>query len=82
MHTPKSVRDNVTYRIICDFEIQIDPQQIPVGRPDLELIKKKRTCHFVDFAVPADLGVKIKEGEKIAKTLDLIKELKVLPNPL
>ena len=40
--------------------------QIPTGIPDLVLInKKKRTCHPIDFIVPADHKVKIKESGQI-----------------
>ena len=38
--------------------------------------KKKRTCKIVDFAVPADHRIKLKEGEKKDKYLDLARELK------
>ena len=38
--------------------------------------KEKRTCPIVDFAVPADYRVKLKEGEKRDKYLDLDRELK------
>ena len=34
------------------------------ARTNLVLINKKRTCHLVDFAVPADHKVKMKENEK------------------
>ena len=53
--------------------------QISTRRPDLIIInkkkkkkkeKEKRTCKIVDFAVLADLGVKLKENEK-DKYLDL-----------
>ena len=44
-------------------------------RPDLVLInKKKRTCHLVDFAVPVDHRVKVKESKKINKYLDLVRK--------
>ena len=42
--------------------------------------KKKRTCKIVDFAVPADHRVKLKESEKKDKYLDLTRELKKLWN--
>ena len=42
--------------------------------------KKKRTCQIVDFAVPADHRVKLKESEKNDKYLDLARELKKLRN--
>ena len=38
--------------------------------------KKKRTCQTVDFAVPIDHRVKLKESEKRDKYLDLARELK------
>ena len=42
--------------------------QIPIRRPDLILInKKKRSGHLVDFAVSSDHKVKIKENENIDK---------------
>ena len=37
-------------------------------------------CHIVDFAVPADHRVKLKEIEKKDKYLDLTRELKKLWN--
>ena len=42
--------------------------------------KKKRTCKIVDFAVPADHRIKLKECEKKDKYLDLTWELKKLCN--
>ena len=42
--------------------------------------KKKRTCKIVDFAVPADHRIKLKECEKKDRYLDLAKELKKLWN--
>ena len=39
-----------------------------------------RTGRIVDFAVPADHGVKIKESEKGDKYLDIARELKKLWN--
>ena len=52
---------------------------ISTRRPDLIIInKKKRTCKIVDFAVPADHRIKLKECEKKDKYLDLARELKKL----
>ena len=42
--------------------------------------KKKRTYKIVDFAVPADHKLKLKECEKRDKSLDLARELKKLWN--
>ena len=45
--------------------------------PDIIIInKKKRTCKIVDFAVPADHRIKLKECEKKNKYLDLARESK------
>ena len=42
--------------------------------------KKKRTCIIVDFAVPADHRIKLKEGQKKDEYLNLAWELKKLWN--
>ena len=42
--------------------------------------KKMRTCKIVDFAVPADHRVKLKERDKKEKCLDLVRGLKKLWN--
>ena len=42
--------------------------------------KKKEICKIVDFAVPADHWIKLKECEKEDKYLDLARELKKLWN--
>ena len=41
---------------------------------------KKRTCKIVDFSIPADHRIKLKEHEKNDKYLGLAKELKKLWN--
>ena len=54
---------------------------ISTSRPDLIIInKKKRPCKIVDFAVPADYWINLKENEKQDKYLDLARELKKLWN--
>ena len=70
MHNQESVPENETHKR-WDFEIQTD-HQISARRPDLIIInkKKKRTCGIVDFAVPAEHRVKLKECEKRDKYLD------------
>ena len=73
---PASVQENETHKLLWDFDIQMDPL-ISARRPDLIIInKKKRTCKIVDFAVPANLRIKLKESEKKDKYLDLARELK------
>ena len=42
--------------------------------------QKKRTCKIVDFAIPADHRIKLKECEKKDKYLNLARELKRLWN--
>ena len=60
MHKPESIQKN-------DSEIQTDPPFLP-WKPDLVSINKKGwTCPLMDFAVPMDHSVKIKESEKIDK---------------
>ena len=79
MHNPAPVLENVTHKLRWDFNIQTD-HLIPARRPDLIIInkkkKKKRTCKIVDFAVPADHRVKMKECEKKDTYFDLARELK------
>ena len=49
-------------------------------RPYNNQQQKKRTCKIVDFAVPADHRIKLKESEKKDKYHDLARELKKLWN--
>ncbi len=49
--------------------------------PDLIIInekEKKKICKIVDFAVPADNRIKLKECEKKHKKFDFAEELKKL----
>ena len=72
--------ENATHKLLWDFNIQTD-HLIPARRPDLIIInKKKRTYKTVDFAVPADHRIKLKECEKRDKYLDLAREVKKLWN--
>ena len=52
-------------KLLWDFNIQTDPL-IPARRPDLIIINKKkmRICKIVDFAVPVDHRINLKESEK------------------
>ena len=77
---PIPVQENNTYKLLWDFNIQTD-HLIPARRPDLIIInKKKRTCKIVDFAVPADYRINLKECEKKDKYFDLTRKLKKLWN--
>ena len=64
MHNPESVLGVETHKLQWYFEIQTD-HLIPAIRPDrVKVNKKKRSCRIVDFAVPADHRIKLKESEK------------------
>ena len=76
MYNPAPVLENATHKLLWDFNIQTD-HLIPARRLDLIIInKKKRTWKIVDFAVPADHRIKLKECEKRDKYPDLARELK------
>ena len=80
MHNPAPVLENDTHKLLWDLNIQTD-HLIPARRPDLIIInKKKRICKIVDFAVPADHRINLKESEKKDKYLDLARKLKKLWN--
>ena len=82
LHNPAPVLENSTYKLLWDFNIQTD-HLIPARRPDLIIInkkKKKKTCKIVDFAVPADYRIKLKECEQKDRYLDHARELKKLWN--
>ena len=81
MQNPALVQENDTHKLLWDFDIQTD-HLISARRPDLIIInkKKRKISKIVDFAVPADHGIKLKESEKRDKYLDLARELKKLRN--
>ena len=66
-----------THKLLWDLDIHTD-HRITARRSDLIIINnnKKRTCKIVDFAVPADHRIKLKECEKKDKYLDLARGLK------
>ena len=74
MHNPAPILENNAHKLLCDFDTD---HLISARRPDLITInKKKRTCKIVDFAVPANHRIKLKECEKKDKYLDLARDLK------
>ena len=80
MRNAESVPENETYKLLWDFDIQMD-HLISARQPDLVIVyKKERTCRIVDFAVLVGYRVKLKECEKRDKYLDLAKEQKKLWN--
>ena len=64
MHKPAHVRENDTHKLLWRFNIQTD-HQIRGRRPD-----------FVEFAVPANHILNLKEWAKKDKYFDLARELK------
>ena len=65
----------MTHKLLWDFDVQTD-HLISARRPDLIIINKKKiTCKIVDFAVPDDHRIKLKECEKKDKYLDFAREL-------
>ena len=52
----------------------------PKTRPYNSQQQKKKICKIVDFSVPADHRIKLKECEKRDKYLDLVRQLKKLWN--
>ena len=76
MYNLESVLENDTHKLCWDFEIKMD-HQFSATRPDLIIINKKaRNYRIMDFAVPADHRIKLKECEKRDKYWDLVRELK------
>ena len=81
MPNPAAVLENDTYKPLWDFDIETD-DIISARRPNLIIIhkKKKRICKIVDFAVPTDHRIKLKEWKKKEKYIDLARGLKNLWN--
>ena len=77
MHNPAPVLENDSHKLVWDFNIQTD-HLIQARRIDLIIInkKKERICRIVDFVVPTDHRINLKESEKKDKYLDLARELK------
>ena len=76
MHNPAPVLENDSHKLLWDLNIQTD-HLIPARRPDLIIINKsKKICKIVDFAVPANHRINLKESEKKDKYFDLARELK------
>ena len=71
MHNPESARENETQNVLWDFEIQTN-HLISARRPHIGIfLKKKKKSPIVDFDVPVDHRMKIKESEKKNKYLNL-----------
>ena len=80
MHNQAPILENNTHKLLWDFGIHSD-NLISDRIPDLIMIKKKkRTYKIVDFAIPTDHKIKLKECEKKDKYIDLAWKLKKLWN--
>ena len=77
MLNPPSAKRNETHKLLWDFDIQTD-HLISTRRSDLIIINNNNS--IVDFDVPANHRVKLKESKKKDKYLDLARELKELWN--
>ena len=77
MHNPAPVLENNIHKLLWDYDIHTD-HLISARKLNLIIIKKKkkRICKIVDFAVPADHSIKLKECEKKDKYLDLLENCK------
>ena len=77
MHKPESIQENEVHKIPSDLEIQID-YLILIRIWDLVLIfskkRKKRTCHQMDFAIPAEHWEKRKETKNVDNYSNLARE--------
>ena len=63
-YKPESVLENEKSQLLWNFEVQTD-HHIEARRPDLIIVdKEKKTCQIVDFAIPGDHRVEMKEREK------------------
>ena len=78
MHNPAPDLENDTHKLQWDFNIHTD-HLISARRPDLIIIKKKkkkkkpqRISKIVDFAVPADHRIKIKNVKRKISTSTLL----------
>ncbi len=80
MYNQISILENDSHKLLWDFDMQTD-HLISARWPDLIAINKNKwTCKIVDFAVPADHRINLKESEKKDKYLDIARELKKLWN--
>ena len=77
---PETTMENDVSTILWDFNIHTY-HVIQARRPDLVIKdKRKNECLIVDFAIPSDSRIEMKEYEKLEKYQDLARELKKLWN--
>ena len=70
-HEPEAVIENDNICILWDFPIHTD-RTTRANRPDIVIKDKtKKVCQLIDFAIPSDKNVNVKEFEKKYKYKDL-----------
>ena len=69
MHNPESFLENESYKILKDFEIKMDYLFLARRPRPRDSQQKKRIYWSVDFPIPVDHRVKLKESEKKDKYL-------------
>ena len=74
-HNPEPVLENDTHKLLRDFDISTDHIS-PKTRSYNNQEKKKKICKIVEFFLPADHRIKLKECEKKDIYLDLARDLK------
>ena len=79
MHNTESFFEDGTQNLMGFWHPNRSPNPGPTTRP-YNNQQKKKTRRIVDFAVPTDHRVKLKESEKKNKYLNLVRELKKLWN--
>ena len=73
--TADKVVENKNVKVLWNFNIQVD-KFIEAKRPGIIVVrKKKKVCVIIDIAVLGDLGIQIKEDEKIEKYEDLRRDI-------
>ena len=71
----------ITIIMIILKKVQLGREGDPLGIVlEIEINKRKRTCHQVDFVIPVDYRRKIKENQKKDKYFDFARELRKLWN--
>ena len=76
MHNPEFIVENEMDKLLWDFEMQTG-HLISARRPDLLIANKPpQTCRIMDFDVPANYRVKMKESEKSISTETLLENWK------
>ena len=80
IHNPESVLENKTQKYSFGFCDTHGLSNLGQTTRPIDCQQQKRTRRKVDFAVPVDHRLKVKESEKRDKCQDLSRELKILRN--